>query len=367
MVHLNRRQIMGGALAGGLSLFASGQAPAIAGEAQTPDLPPNGVLVSEPRLKKIRRVIIDTDPGNDDATALLLALDAPSLQVEAITVCPGNMGPEYEQQVRNALYIVEVAGYAGKVPVFAGMAHPILNRPYPVATFIHGKYGLGRVEVPTVKQKVENEHAVDTIRRIVRQHPGEVTLLALGAWTNIAMAILRDPEIVPMIQGIHAVAGRYAWPGFAQSYNILADPEAAHVVLGAGIPITMVGADVVNHYSIFTDAEFDEVAKFNTARSRFFMESNDLRRTFEKQHRGTAGSTNPDPIATAIALDPAIGQQFASVNVRVELQGELTRGLMVYGYDIYEGHPTPEPNVDICIQADAERFRSLVFATLKKS
>src|SRR5579872_5081480 len=127
MVSLNRRQMMGGALAGGLSLLANGQSPATSAEAQTPDLPPNGVLVSEPRLKKIHRVIIDTDPGNDDATALLLALDAPSLQVEAITVCPGNMGPEYEQQVRNALYVVEVAGYANKFPVFAGMAHPILN------------------------------------------------------------------------------------------------------------------------------------------------------------------------------------------------------------------------------------------------
>ena len=125
------------------------------------------------------RVILDVDPGNDDALAMLLALDSPALKVEAVTVCPGNLGPNYAQQVRNALYIVELAGKTGQVPVHAGMSHPLLNKPYPVASFIHGKYGLGRVEVPAGPQKPDPEHAVDAIIRIVNGAPGEITIAAV--------------------------------------------------------------------------------------------------------------------------------------------------------------------------------------------
>jgi len=141
--------------------------------AGTPDsaiIPPGGVAVEQPRLRDVRRVVVDTDPGNDDALAILMALSTPSLQVEAVTVCPGNMGLEgYDQQVRNALFMVDLAGATGRVPVFGGMARPILGRPYPVASFIHGKYGLGDIEVTTVKQDVEREHAVDAMRRLVNR------------------------------------------------------------------------------------------------------------------------------------------------------------------------------------------------------
>jgi purine nucleosidase len=332
MRDLTRRQVIGAALASTLTALTPTPSPA-----QQPSSPP-----IKPRLTGVRRVIIDTD-------------------------CPGNLGPDYQQQVTNALYLVDLAGRSGQVPVHAGMAHPILNRPYPVATFIHGKYGLGRVQAPIVRQKIESEHAVDTIRRLVRASPGEITILALGGLTNIAMALLREPTVARDLKGILFVGGRYATPGLPPGYNVLVDPEAAHVVFTSGVPLLLVGSDTISRDSILLDADFDHIATFNTPRSRFFIESNDLRRTFEKSHRNTTGSTNPDPLAVAAIIDPAIALTYASVSMRVELQGEYTRGLLVYGDDIYTGHPTPPPNVDICLRCDRDRFKQMIEATMRKT
>ena len=374
MGDVSRRRVLSGALLGGLSAAGArlglGQEARISKSAGQTEpgfaVQPSKAMVAQPRLTGIRRVILDVDPGNDDALAILLCLSAPNLQVEAITVCPGNMGPRYEQQVKNALYVVNVAGKSGQVPVHAGMTHPLLNLPYPVATFIHGKYGLGSVEVTEVKQRIESEHAVDTMRRLVKAHPGEVTILACGGLTNIAMAMLRDPEMTRALKGIVFVGGRYATPGMPPSYNVLCDPEAAHVVFTSGVPLVLVGADVVNRDSIMQDADFDHAAAFHTRRSRFFLDSNTLRRTFEKTHRGTTGATNPDPITVATAIDPAIGLGYVPVFMQVELQAGITRGMLVYGNDIYTGNPTPAANVDLCVSASGERFRELVFGVLRQ-
>jgi inosine-uridine nucleoside N-ribohydrolase len=354
--HLTRRQLIGGAIGGGIALLAAKFSWAKTGPTPTTALPRPGA----------NRVILDVDPGNDDALAMLLALDAASLHIEAVTVCPGNLGPDYAQQVRNARYLVDLAGRSGQVPVHAGMTHSILNKPYPVASFIHGKFGLGRVEAPDVPQPVEHEHAVDAIIRLVNGAPGEITIAALGGLTNVAMAILREPTTARNVKNIVIVGGRYATPGLPPGYNMLVDPEAAHVVLTSGAALTLVGSDVFRNDSLLLDADFDRIASFNTRRSRFFMESNDLRRTFEKANRGMTGSTNPDPITVATLINPAIGLRYVNLYMHVELQGESTRGLLVYGDNIYTGQPAPPPNVRLCVQASNEEFKQLVFATLAK-
>jgi inosine-uridine nucleoside N-ribohydrolase len=369
MSPITRRDVLGGALASGLAAVVPGAASSQQASPQEPAfaVQPSRTEISQPRLTGIRRVIVDTDPGNDDALAILLCLASPNLQVEAFTVCPGNMGPRYEQQLKNALYILDVAGKSGKYPVHAGMDRPLLNLPYPVATFIHGKYGLGSVEVTDVQQKVEDEHAVDAMRRIVKQSPGEITILALGGLTNVAMAMLRDAQMTKALKGIVFVGGHYSSPGMAPSYNVLVDPEAAHIVFTSGVPLTLVGADVSSHDSIMQDADFDHVARFKNRKSEFFIQSNTLRRTFEKSHRGTTGSTNPDPITVSLAINPAIGLHYVPLFMQVERQGALTRGQLVYGNDIYTGNPTPPPNVDICVQASSALFKQLVFDTLSQA
>jgi inosine-uridine nucleoside N-ribohydrolase len=328
-------------------------------------IPPNGILVPQPRLQDVRRVIVDADPGNDDALAMLMALSAPSLQVDAVTVCPGNLGIDgYEQQVRNALYVVDLAGMSGKVPVYSGVERPILGRSWPVATFIHGSHGLGDVKVTTIAQEVEQEHAVDAMRRIVNDAPGEVTILALGGLTNVAIAMLRDEAFVKNLRGVIFVGGKYHGRGYSPGYNVLVDPEAAEVVVRSGVPLLMTG-DAPRHDSVLVAEDFEHIASFGTRRSDFFLKSNALRRTYEMKYRGATGSLNYDPMAVALAADGTMGREYASVAMKVELQGEYTRGILVYGEDIYSGNPVPEGNVDICIRADHERFRQMVFRTLQ--
>ncbi len=268
-----------------------------------------------------------------------MALSTAALQVEAVTVCPGNMGLEgYGQQVRNALYVVDLAGASGRVPVFRGIARPILGRPYPVASFIHGKYGLGEVQVTAAKQRVDPEHAVDAMRRIVNGAPGEVTILALGGLTNVAIAILRDDAFVRNLRGVIFVGGKYEGPGFAPGYNVLVDPEAADVVVRSGVPLLMMG-DAARHDSVLVAEDYDHAAAFRTRRSQFFLQSNTLRRIYEMKYRGAAGSINADPLAVALAADATLGQRYMSVAMKVELEGEYTRGLLVYGEDVYQDIP----------------------------
>jgi inosine-uridine nucleoside N-ribohydrolase len=345
---IDRRLLLAGALAGGALAAASRGEAAEPGVSDTP----------LPRLLDNRRVIIDTDPGNDDTIAIMMALNAPALSVEAITICPGNV--EYDQEVRNALYSVEVAGKAGKVSVHAGVRRPMLNITYPSANFIHGKFGLGNVEVPEVKQKVDPEHAVAAIIRIVRKYPGEVVICALGGLTNIATAILMDPGIVPLIKGIQFVCGAGgAVPGF----NVLADPEAAHIVFTSGASVT-IGLGGPND-TILTPADFEVIKGFDTPRSRFFMKSNELRLTFEMSARNAPGSVNGDPMAVALVIDPTIGLEYKAIYARVELDGTYTRGAVLYGENRYNMKPTPPANVNLCTKASNAKFKQLLFGVLR--
>ncbi len=375
MSQLSRRQVMRGLLAGAAAIGTGARAAeksavediVPAGAPGSSIIPPSGILVPEPRLQGIRRVIVDADPGNDDALALLMALSAPSLQVDAVTVCPGNLGLDgYDQQVLNTLYVVDLAGLSGKVPVYRGVDRPILGRPWPVATFIHGSHGLGDVQVTEMAQQVEDEHAVDAMCRIVNGAPGEVTVLALGGLTNVAIAMLRDADFVRNLRGVIFVGGKYQVRGFSPGYNTLVDPEAAEVVVRSGVPLLMTG-DAPRHDSVLVAEDFDHIAGFGTRRSDFFIRSNALRRSYEMKYRGATGSLNFDPMAVALAADGTLGQEYASVAMKVELEGEYTRGIIVYGEDIYSGNPVPEGNVDLCLRADHERFRQMVFRTLQVS
>lgn len=349
-MQLARRQLLSGALAGGLTLAGGLARAAEPGVSDTP----------LPRLLNNHRVIVDTDPGNDDAVAILMALDAPNLKVEAITVCPGNV--RYEQEVKNALYMVDLAGKSGQVPVHAGLGRSILGKAYPTSTFIHGPDGLGKVSVPEVRQKVDPELAPDAIRRIVNKYPGEVVIVALGGMTNIAIALLAEPGLAKKIKGIQFVGNvNGAIPGF----NALADPEAVHIVLASGAPLHM-GLGGATASTLYP-ADFKEIATFNTARSRFFMDSNELRLTFEMSARNAPGSVNGDPIAMAMVIDPSICETFMAVYAKVELDGTLTRGNVLYGDNRYNMLPTPPPNVNVCTQASNAGFKRVLYAMLRKA
>ena len=189
-----------------------------------------------------RRVIIDTDPGTDDAMAILLALNSPELKMEALTVVPGNV--EGPQGLENALKLVSLAGRCD-VAVAAGAKHP-LNQKLITAQFWHGRNGLGDIELPASKCKADPRFGPDLIIEMVHKYPHEITLIPIGPLTNIALALSKDPSIVALVKNIVIMGGSIGGGNVdgAAEANIYNDPEAAQIVFNAGWMITMVGSDV---------------------------------------------------------------------------------------------------------------------------
>lgn len=352
---LSRRAIIvGAAVAGAVAATSRGAQAA---------LPPGVSDTPLPPFTNTKRVIVDTDPGNDDAVALLMLMRSPSISIEAITIAPGNVG--YDDEVRNALYIVDLAGQSGRIPVHLGAKHALLDRPYPSASFIHGISGLGTFTAPAVRQRPEPEHAADAIRRIVKKYPGEVVIVALGAPTNVALALLREPEIASLIKGIQFTGGPML--GAIPSFNSLADPEATSILLTSGARLSMLGGTTYLVDSLLYKADFEAISKLNTPFSRFFMQSNGLRLKYEVEQRNSPGSVNGDPLSAALIIDPSVGLEHIAVSMKIELEGELTRGTLLYGDNRYNGKATPVPNVNLWTRASNDRFRNLLILSLGQS
>src|SRR5579863_692621 len=189
-----------------------------------------------------QRVVIDTDPGIDDAMAILLALNSPELKVEALTVVPGNV--DGRQGLENALKIVSLAGRCD-LPVAGGAQHP-LNQKLITAQYWHGPNGLAGVELPASKCKADARFGPDLIIELAHKYPHEVTLVPVGPLTNIALAVSKDPSIVPLIRNIVIMGGSITGGNVngAAEANIYGDPEAASIVFNAGWMVTMIGSDV---------------------------------------------------------------------------------------------------------------------------
>jgi inosine-uridine nucleoside N-ribohydrolase len=189
-----------------------------------------------------QRVIIDTDPGVDDAMAILLALNSPELKVEAITVVPGNV--DGRQGLENALKLVSLAGRCDLV-VAGGAQHP-LNQKLITAQFWHGRNGLANVDLPGSKCKADPRFGPDLIIELVHKYPHEITLIPVGPLTNIALAVSKDPSIVPLVKNVVIMGGSIGGGNVngAAEANIYGDPEAASIVFNAGWMVTMVGSDV---------------------------------------------------------------------------------------------------------------------------
>ncbi|MBI1739635.1 MAG: nucleoside hydrolase [Candidatus Koribacter versatilis] len=207
------------------------------------------------------RVIVDTDPGVDDALALLLAMRSPELKIEAITPVAGNV--PLELTLPNALRLVEIAGRTD-IPVAAGAKAPLVRR-LVTATYAHGENGLGGAVFPDPTTKPVAEPAAEYIRRVVRKYPHEVTLITLGPLTNVAAALNADPELAGLVRGLTMMGGSLSGGNItpAAEFNVYVDPEAARIVFQSGIPITMVGLDVTRKTSLT-----DEHVRVRSAKRR---------------------------------------------------------------------------------------------------
>ncbi len=309
-----------------------------------------------------RSVIIDCDPGQDDAVALLLALASPeALRVLGITCVAGNVSLDLTQ--RNARRICELAG-RGDVPVFAGCPRPML-RDLVTAEAVHGKTGLDGVDLPDLAMPLERRHAVDFIIETCRGSGDRgVTLCVTGPMTNIAVAMVMAPEIVKGIHEIVFMGGVALGAGNTTpvaEFNAFVDPHALHIVLEAGVPLAMLGLDVT-HKAITTPARLAAIRALGppvgtaVADMLAFYDRHDIDRY------GFEGGPLHDPCVIAYLLRPDI---FASrdCHVSVEIESGLTMGQTVVDWWRVTGR---EPNCRVVHDLDADAFYELLMARLAR-
>ncbi|MGC2182278.1 MAG: nucleoside hydrolase [Terriglobales bacterium] len=268
------------------------------------------------------RVIIDTDPGVDDALALLLAMRSPELKIEGITPVAGNV--PLDLTLPNALRMVEIAGRTD-IPVAAGARVPLVRR-LVTAAYAHGENGLGGAVFPEPKTKPIPQPAAEFIRAVVRKYPGEVTLIPIGPLTNIASALNLDSELAAMVRGIVLMGGSLSGGNItpAAEFNIYVDPEAARIVFQSGIPITMVGLDATRKTSLTEDhVRILEAAQNPVSQAAAKIGRNAINHNREQGF--LVGPNMHDSLAVAAFLDPSI-LRFKEYYVDVETTGELTAG-----------------------------------------
>ena len=320
-----------------------------------------------------QRVIIDTDPGIDDAMAILLALNSPELKVEALTVVPGNV--DGKQGLENALKIVSLASRCDVI-VAGGAQHP-LNQKLITAQYWHGPNGLAGVELPASKCKADARFGPDLIIEMVHKYPHEITLIPVGPLTNIALAVSKDPSIVPLVKDIVIMGGSITGGNVdgAAEANIYNDPEAASIVFNAGWMVTMIGSDV-GEKTLMMRSHLAELQSEHGPESDFIAKLADyyLTRSEKSSYQGAAMY---DPLAVATVVNPAL-VTLKDMHVDVETKGEFTRGETVanrMGYDEknvphgdhYEidGLTPLTPNARVCLASNPEGFLKLFVSRLK--
>jgi inosine-uridine nucleoside N-ribohydrolase len=320
-----------------------------------------------------RRVIIDTDPGVDDAMAILLALNSPELKVEALTVVPGNV--DGRQGLENALKLVSLAGRCD-LTVASGARHP-LNQKLITAQYWHGKNGLAGVELPASKCKADSRFGPDLIIELVHKYPHEITLIPIGPLTNIALAVSKDPSIVPLVQDVVIMGGSITGGNVngAAEANIYGDPEAAAIVFNAGWMVTMVGSDV-GERTLITRKDLADLQSLHGPESDFAAKLADF--YLERAEKsGYQGAAMYDPLAVGVVIDPKL-VTLKNMHVDVETKGEFTRGETVANRmgseennvlhgDHYEidGVIVLKPNARVCLASDEDRFLQLFISRLK--
>ncbi len=305
-----------------------------------------------------RPVILDVDPGIDDALAILLAVRSPELDVRAVTVVFGNV--ELELGVSNALKILELAGRTD-IPVGRGEAAPLVGEPL-TAKNVHGDNGIGSVSLPEPRAKLSEGGALHLIAETLAASPEPVTLLPVGPLTNIALFLRVHPELRPKIREIVSMGGSAAAPGTVRptvSFNILNDPEAAAIVYRSGIPVTMVGLDVTSK-TVLTPEHVSAFARSSDPIERFV----EAVVAFHRNVRGAEGVVVHDPLAVGAVIDPSfLATELLPVDV--ELRGELTRGQMVVDRrtDATWRRGAPR-STRVALDVDAERFLSFLLDRL---
>lgn len=311
-----------------------------------------------------RRIIIDTDPGVDDALALILALRSPELQVEAITTVNGNVC--VSQCTENVLRVLEILGLPSNPPVVQGADQPLRREPNPSVS-IHGRDGLGEIsfikehrgkkKYPAPRLRPASKYAPEFICKLAARHSGEISVVSLGPLTNLAMALTIDPKLVHHIKEIVTMGGAYSVPGNVtptSEFNFFCDPEAARQVIASGIPITLVGLDVTRSARLSRHS-LRKATEKRTRLNRFLRDSTEYVMNFYREREGYHGCSLHDPLAMMVAIDKSfVGTKH--VHVDVETEGKLTAGMSVADLRPFARGMVGKPNANVALFVDPARF-----------
>lgn len=319
-------------------------------------------------FKRPRRVIIDTDPGVDDALAILLALRSPELHVVAITTVCGNV--PVEQATSNLFRILPLVTPPADLLIGQGAARP-LRRPLETATHIHGADGLGELDsfrnpnsslrYPSIDAPPSLPTAQDVWQECVRRYPDDLTLITLGPLTNLASALETDPETIRKIRTAIIMGGAIHVPGNvtpAAEFNMFVDPDAAQRVFQSGLSLTLVPLDVTTKVALsrqdirtMADPSADPVC-------RFISDATGKALDYSEQIEGSPVFQLHDPLAVGVAVDPRLIRT-APLHVEVETDGHVTRGMTVADRRTLRNSFKTTPNLHVALDVDVARTLKL--------
>lgn len=308
-----------------------------------------------------KKIILDCDPGHDDAVAILLALGNPEIEIVGITTVGGNQS--LEKVTYNARAMLEAA-HAHDIPVYAGSDRPLV-REQEVAESIHGETGLDGVELPVPTRPLEDMHAVNFIvKTIMESEPGTITLVPTGPLTNIALALRMEPGIAERVSEVVLMGGGFHegnWSAVAE-FNIIVDPEAAHIVFNAPWKLTMVGLDLT-HQALCTPEVQRRIEEIDTPLAVIVSGLMDF---FRKTYQDNQDFVDPpvhDPCTVAYLIDPSVVQT-RRCPLDVELHGELTLGMTVA--DLRGPEPSEEEcHTQVATKLDFDKFWNLVIQAIE--
>jgi purine nucleosidase len=270
-----------------------------------------------------KRILIDTDPGIDDSLAILLALASPELALEGLSVVHGNCSAE--QGTLNALSVLELAG-AGHIPVARGCELPLVQ-PSLLAPETHGNTGLGHAKLPAPKAKPAGRHGVDFLIERILAAPGELTVVAIGPLTNLALALRREPRIGGAVKELIIMGGAIRHQGNTTpqaEFNVFVDPHAAHIIYHSGMPLTLVPLDVT-YQCILTPAHVKRLLEIKSPISGFVADSTRFYMEFHDEYQKIEGCVINDPLALALTFMPELCD-YEEHHVDVDISGGISMG-----------------------------------------
>lgn len=298
------------------------------------------------------KIILDCDPGHDDAVAMMLAAGSPAIDLLGITVVSGNQ--TLEKTVRNALRVTQWLGV--NVPVYGGCSLPMV-REKKIAGDIHGESGLDGPVFPELDRQAQPMHAVEYLIRTLLSSDGDITVVTTGPMTNLAMALRLEPRIAEKIRRIVLMGGSYTNGNVtpAAEFNMIADAEAAYVCFNSGIPLTMIGLDVTRKVLCYPEV-VERMAKVDNRASRLFV---DLMAHFCKSQKevfGWEGGPLHDPVTVACLIDPTLVTTKA-MNAQVDIRSTQSYGRTNCDFFGYQQLPA---NADVAVDIDVEKFWDII-------